>query len=93
MVGAHSMDTIKTSADKVIIGPYTRPDTLRTVAEVAKKFGADENTPYQIALTVDIAIPVGFSAAHAAVRIASVRAGWSNFSVINKAKTPSATRF
>ncbi|WP_158783805.1 RNase A-like domain-containing protein [Pantoea sp. BAV 3049] len=75
VVGAHSMDTIKTAADKIITNQDTRSATLRSVAEVAKKFGADEKTAFNIGLAVDIAVPVGFAAALGAVRVASVRAG------------------
>jgi len=75
VVGAHSMDTIKTAADRIITRQDTRSATLRTVAEVAKKFGADEKTAFNIGLAVDVAVPLGFAAAIGAVRVVSVRAG------------------
>ncbi len=75
VVGAHSMDTVKTAADKVITGLSTRSATHRSAEALAKKFGADEDTAFKIGLAVDVAVPLGFATAIGAARVASIRYG------------------
>nr|CBX82219.1 hypothetical protein EAIL5_3399 [Erwinia amylovora ATCC BAA-2158] len=75
VVGAHSMDSINTAADRVLTGQNTRTATYQTAVALAKQFGADDNTAWKIGLTVDIAVPIGFAIALGAVRVAAVRMG------------------
>lgn len=75
VVGAHSMDSIKTAADRIITGQDIRSATYRTAATLAKQFGADDKTAWKIGLAVDIAVPTGFALAAGAARVIAVRAG------------------
>lgn len=79
-VGAHSMDAVKTAADRVITGLNTRSATHRAAEALAKEFGADENTAYKIGLAVNVAVPLGFAAIMGAARVASVHSGNINLS-------------
>ncbi|WP_158781017.1 RNase A-like domain-containing protein [Pantoea sp. BAV 3049] len=78
VVGAHSMDSINTAADRMLSGTNTRTATYRAAAELAKQFGADDKTAWEIGLTVDIAVPVGFAMAASAARVAMIRSGRIN---------------
>lgn len=75
VIGAHSMDTVKTAADKVITGLNTRSMTHRAAESLAKKFGAGADTAFKIGLAVDVAVPLGFAVTIGAARIASIRSG------------------
>ncbi|MEW5290310.1 RNase A-like domain-containing protein [Erwinia papayae] len=75
VVGAHSMDSIKTAADRVLSGTNARTATQRAAAALAKEFGADDDMAWKIGVTVDVAVPVGFAIAVSAARIAAVRMG------------------
>lgn len=75
VVGAHSMDSINNAANRILSGSNTRTTTYWATSELAKKFGADEDTAWEIGLTVDIAIPIALSLGLGAVRVASVRSG------------------
>ena len=44
VVGAHSMDSIHTAANRMITGQDTRTATYRTAVALAKQFGADDKT-------------------------------------------------
>jgi hypothetical protein len=75
VVGAHSMDGLKTSIEQTITGRDTRSAAYRLVVDMARKFGADEDTALNIGLTVDIAVPMAFGLTLSAARVAYVRAG------------------
>jgi len=75
IVGAHSMDSINTAANQVLSGKNVRSATYRAAIEMAKKFGADEDTAWKIGLTVDVGVPITFSLGLGAARIAAVRVG------------------
>lgn len=75
VVGAHSMDSINSAANRMLSGTNTRSATYRAAAALAKQFGADDETAWKIGLTVDIAVPVGFALAASASRVAAVRMG------------------
>ena len=72
IVGAHSMDTISSSAYQVYSGRITESMTARAASGVATQLGADEATAKQIGIAVDVVLP--FPVAGAA-RVASVRMG------------------
>ena len=75
IVGAHSMDSINTAANQVLSGKNVRSATYRAAIEMAKQFGADEDTAWKIGLTVDVGVPITFSLGLGAARIAAVRVG------------------
>lgn len=75
IVGAHSMDSINTAADQVLSGKNVRSATYRAAAEMAKQFGADDDTAWKVGLTVDVAVPIAFSLGLGAARVASIRVG------------------
>ncbi len=75
IVGAHSMDSINTAADQVLSGKNVRSATYRAAAEMAKQFGADNDTAWKVGLTVDVAVPIAFSLGLGAARVASIRVG------------------
>ncbi|PKH26929.1 hypothetical protein CIG19_03830 [Enterobacterales bacterium CwR94] len=78
VVGAHSMDTIKTAASKIITGSNVRTATLQAAEGLAKKLGADDDTAFKIGVAVDVTVPLGFAGAIGAARILSVRSGSIN---------------
>ncbi len=75
VVGAHSMDSINTAADQVLSGKNVRSATYRAAVEMAKQFGADDDTAWKVGLTIDVAVPIAFSLGLGAARVASVRVG------------------
>ncbi|QKJ86307.1 hypothetical protein PMPD1_1348 [Paramixta manurensis] len=75
IVGAHSMDTIQASINQIRTGVNTRTATYRLAVETAKKFGADDQTAWNVGMAVDVGVPIGFSLALGAARLASVRFG------------------
>ncbi|WP_158782352.1 RNase A-like domain-containing protein [Pantoea sp. BAV 3049] len=75
VVGAHSLDSINTAANQMIMGRDTRTATYKAATAMAKAFGADNNTAMKIGMTVDVAVPLGFALAIGATRVAAVRAG------------------
>ncbi len=75
IVGAHSMDSINTAADQVLSGKNVRSATYRAAAEMAKQFGADDDTAWKVGLTIDVAVPIAFSLGLGAARVASIRVG------------------
>ncbi|MEW6483619.1 MAG: RNase A-like domain-containing protein [Pseudomonadota bacterium] len=74
VIGAHSMDSINTAV-RVFSGQNVQSATFRLAVAMAKKFGADDDTAWNIGLTVDVGVPVAFSLGLGAVRIVSVRVG------------------
>lgn len=75
IVGAHSMDSINSAANQVLSGKNVRSATYRAAIEMAKQFGADEDTAWKVGLTFDVAIPVALSLGAGAVRVAAIRTG------------------
>lgn len=75
IVGAHSMDSINTAADQVLSGKNVRSATYRAAVEMAKQFGADDDTAWKVGLTIDVAVPIAFSLGLGAARVASIRVG------------------
>lgn len=75
IVGAHSMDSINTAADQVLSGKNVRSATYRAAVEMAKQFGADDDTAWEVGLTIDVAVPIAFSLGLGAARVASIRVG------------------
>lgn len=75
VTGAHSMDAIHTAIDRILTGRDSHTATLRTVAALARQFGAGEDTAWAIGLTVDLAVPFAPAMATGAARIAKVRMG------------------
>lgn len=75
IVGAHSMDTIQASINQIRTGINTRTATYRLAVETAKNFGADDETAWNVGMAVDVGVPIGFSLALGAARIASIRIG------------------
>ncbi|WP_010672167.1 MULTISPECIES: RNase A-like domain-containing protein [Pantoea] len=75
IVGAHSMDSINTAANQVLSGKNVRSATYHAAIEMAKQFGADEDTAWKVGLTVDVGVPIAFSLGLGAARIAAVRVG------------------
>lgn len=75
VVGTHSLDSIKAASNQIITGQPTITDTYQSAVVLAKTLGADEDTAYNVGLTVDIAVPLVFAVAIGAARAASVRIG------------------
>jgi len=75
VVGAHSMDTIKTAAGKVISGMSNRTATMQAVTKLAKQLGADDDTAISIGAAVDVAVPLGVACMVGAARVNYVRTG------------------
>lgn len=75
IVGAHSMDSINTAANQVLSGKNVRSATYRAAVEMAKQFGADDDTAWKVGLTVDVAVPIALSLGLGAARVAAVRTG------------------
>jgi len=75
VVGAHSMDSINTAANRVLTGQNIRTATYQTAVALAKQFGADDKTAWNIGLTVDVGVPAAFGLSVGASRIVYVRAG------------------
>lgn len=59
----------------MLTGQNIRTATYQTAVALAKQFGADDKTAWNIGLTVDIAVPAAFGLAVGASRIVYVRAG------------------
>lgn len=75
VVGTHSLDSIKAASNQIVTGQPTTTDTYQSAVTLAKTLGADDDTAYNVGLTVDVAVPLVFAAAIGAARVASVRAG------------------
>jgi len=75
IVGTHSLDTVQASFRQIWSGRQTNTDTFNTAVQLAETLGADPHTALKVGLTVDLAIPLGFSIAVGAARVVSVRAG------------------
>ncbi|SMP80990.1 hypothetical protein SAMN02744783_04777 [Serratia sp. CC22-02] len=75
IVGTHSLDSIKAASNQIITGQPTTTDTYQSAVSLARSLGADEETAYNVGLTVDIAVPLVFAVAIGAARVASVRVG------------------
>jgi len=78
IVGAHSMDSINTAADQMLSGKNVHSATYRASAEMAKQFGADDETAWKVGLTVDVTVPIALSLGLGAARVAAVRVGRIN---------------
>ncbi|CAI0786638.1 Uncharacterised protein [Serratia entomophila] len=75
VVGTHSLDSIKAASNQIVTGQPTTTDTYQSAVALAKTLGADDDTAYNVGLTVDVAVPLVFAAAIGAARVASVRMG------------------
>ncbi|MBH3072473.1 hypothetical protein I5M92_20590 [Serratia marcescens] len=75
IVGTHSLDSIKAASNQIVTGQPTISDTYQSAVALAKTLGADDDTAYNVGLTVDVAVPLMFAAAIGAARVASVRMG------------------
>ncbi|WP_455821176.1 RNase A-like domain-containing protein [Pseudomonas cerasi] len=75
VVGAHSMDSINAATNRVLTGQDTRTATYQTAVALAKQFGADEKTAWNIGLAVDVGVPAAFGLVVGASRVVYVRAG------------------
>ncbi|RRZ88544.1 RNase A-like domain-containing protein [Erwinia sp. 198] len=75
VVGAHSLDTIKTSLNQIITGRKSQTATSQLAKLAAEQFGADSATAYKVGVTVDLIVPFAFASAAGAARIASVYSG------------------
>ncbi|QTF08421.1 hypothetical protein HC231_11250 [Brenneria izadpanahii] len=75
VVGTHSLDTVQASFRQIWTGRQTSTDTYNSAVALAETLGADRNTAMNVGMTVDLAIPMGFSIAVGAVRIAAIRGG------------------
>ncbi|MBP2168351.1 hypothetical protein J2125_001543 [Erwinia toletana] len=75
VVGAHSLDTIRTSLNQVITGRESQTATAELAKLAAEQLGADAATAYKVGVTVDLLVPLAFASAAGAARIASVYSG------------------
>ena len=75
VVGTHSLDTLQASFRQVWSGRQINTDTYNSSVLLAESLGAERDTALNIGMTVDLAIPFGFSIAVGAVRVAAVRSG------------------
>lgn len=75
VVGTHSLDTVQASFRQIWSGRQINTDTYNSAVLLAESLGADRDTALKVGMTVDLAIPVGFSVAVGAVRVVAVRSG------------------
>lgn len=75
VVGAHSLDTIRTSLNQVITGRESQTATAQLAKLAAEQLGVDSATAYKVGVTVDLLVPFAFASAVGAARIASVYSG------------------
>lgn len=75
IVGTHSLDSIKAASNQIVTGQPTTTDTYQSAVALARTLGAEDDTAYNVGLTVDVAVPLVFAAAIGAARVASVRMG------------------
>jgi len=75
VVGAHSLDTIRTSLNQVITGRESQTATAQLAKLAAEQLGADSATAYKVGVTVDLLVPFAFASAAGAARVASVYSG------------------
>ena len=75
VVGAHSLDTIRTSLNQVISGRESQTATAQLAKLAAEQPGADSATAYKVGVTVDLLVPLAFASAAGAARVASVYSG------------------
>ncbi|MBL7634909.1 RNase A-like domain-containing protein [Atlantibacter hermannii] len=75
VVGAHSLDTIKTSFNQMITGRESQTATAQLAKLAAEQLGADTGTAYKVGVTFDLLVPLGFASAAGAARVASVYSG------------------
>lgn len=75
IVGTHSFDAVQASFRQLWSGRQVDTDTYNSAVLLAESLGADRNTALKVGMTVDLAIPLGFSAAVGAVRVVAVRSG------------------
>ena len=75
VVGAHSLDTIRTSLNQVITGRESQTATAQLAKLAAEQLGADSATAYKVGVTVDLLVPLAFASAAGAARVASVYSG------------------
>lgn len=74
-VGAHSLDTIKTSLNQVITGRESQTATAQLAKLAAEQLGTDTATAYKVGVTVDLLVPLAFAGAAGAARVASIYSG------------------
>jgi hypothetical protein len=79
--GAHGADTTAAGARQVWTGADTNSLTREGVTKLARTLGVDSTMADNIGLAVDIAVPIGMSAAIGALRVASVKAGRINLAL------------
>ncbi|WP_267436561.1 RNase A-like domain-containing protein [Erwinia psidii] len=75
VVGAHSLDTIKTSLNQVITGRESQTATAQLAQLAAEQLGADTATAYKVGVTVDLVVPFAFASAAGAARVSAVYSG------------------
>ncbi|QHA88129.1 RNase A-like domain-containing protein [Serratia rhizosphaerae] len=75
IMGTHSLDSIKAASNQIVTGQPTTTDTYQSAVAMAKTLGADDETAYNVGLTVDVAVPLVFATVIGAARVSSVRMG------------------
>ncbi|MDF0607088.1 hypothetical protein HZU77_015790 [Neisseriaceae bacterium TC5R-5] len=78
LVGAHGADTIATGARKVWTGEDSRSLTQQGVTKLAEKMHASPDQAGNIAIAVDMSVPIGFAGMIGAIRVSSVTMGRVN---------------
>ncbi|KGT86468.1 hypothetical protein NG99_25780 [Erwinia typographi] len=75
VVGAHSLDTIKSSLNQVITGRESQTATAELAKLAAEQMGATTDTAYRVGVTVDLLVPFAFASAAGAARLSAVYSG------------------
>ncbi|OFS83744.1 hypothetical protein HMPREF3144_08765 [Oligella sp. HMSC05A10] len=75
VVGAHAADMVHSSFKQILTGTVSNTRIAKAVTDTAETLGASKGTANIIALSVDLAVPMGFASAIGAARVATIRAG------------------
>ncbi len=76
--GAHGVDTTLAGGKQVWTGADTNTLTHEGIAKLARTLGVEAKSANNIGLAIDIGVPLAFSAAILAMRVAAVKAGRIN---------------
>jgi hypothetical protein len=87
--GSHGVDTTLAGGKQVWTGADTNTLTQEGVAKLARTIGIEAKSANNIGLAIDIGVPLAFSAAILAMRVAAVKAGRINL-VMHEAPPGSA---
>lgn len=75
VMGVHGLDTISAGTRQIISSQQTNTSTYQLAQSIAQQAGAHQKTAQNIALSIDLAVPIAFSALYGASRISAIRSG------------------